>query len=140
MLGEDLAARDDVDAGTLGGSASASIDHLTWNGGLMADTSNGIGNSTATLSGSGTVTNATSYKYLDRRLNVAGTLTFANSSGYDLVVFQFAQPVTLAQISMGYVNTDSDFSLFAFNPVTPGQPQAAGAPPGSASQTGLVVA
>lgn len=56
---------------------------------------------------------------------------FDNYSGYDLVVFQFAKPVTLSQISMGYVDTDSDFSLFAFNPVTPGTPQSGATPPGS---------
>ena len=32
---------------------------------------------------------------------------------------------------MGYVNSDSDFSLFAFNPVAPGSAPIAGAPPGS---------
>ena len=32
---------------------------------------------------------------------------------------------------MGYVNSDSDFSLFAFNPVAPGSEPIAGAPPGS---------
>ena len=59
------------------------------------------------------------------------THAFDNSSGYDLVVFQFAKPVTLSQISMGYVSGDSDFSLFAFNPTLPGTDPIPGAPPGS---------
>ncbi len=59
------------------------------------------------------------------------THAFDNSSGYDLVVFQFAKPVTLSQITMGWVSGDSDFSLFAFNPVTPGSDPLPGAAPGS---------
>ncbi|HEY9191799.1 MAG TPA: hypothetical protein VIO81_02900, partial [Methyloversatilis sp.] len=93
----------ELDAGTLGGSASASIDHLTWNGGLMA------GAGTVTLSGSGTVTNATSYKYLDRRLDVAGTLTFANSSGYDLYIRDNGN---LSITSTGLVDTASNGFIY----------------------------
>ena len=59
------------------------------------------------------------------------THAFDNSSGYDLVVFQFSKPVTVSQITMGWVSGDSDFSLFAFNPVTPGSDPIAGAAPGS---------
>lgn len=55
---------------------------------------------------------------------------FDNNSGYDMVIFKFDKPVTLSQISMGYVDTDSDFSLFAFNPVTPGSMPVTGAPAG----------
>lgn len=51
---------------------------------------------------------------------------FDNNSGYDLVIFQFAKPVTLSQIKMGWLGSDSDFSLFVW---TPGTPNAA--PPGS---------
>ncbi|MGE0858082.1 MAG: PEP-CTERM sorting domain-containing protein [Gammaproteobacteria bacterium] len=51
---------------------------------------------------------------------------FDNSSGYDLVIFQFDKAVTLSQIKMGWLGSDSDFSLFVWTPSTDGQ-----APPGS---------
>ena len=51
---------------------------------------------------------------------------FDNNSGYDLVIFQFAKPVTLSQIKMGWLGSDSDFSLFVWTPSTPNA-----APPGS---------
>jgi len=38
-----------------------------------------------------------------------------NKSGYDLVIFAFNQAVTLTQITFGYVNSDADFQLFAYN-------------------------
>jgi hypothetical protein len=51
---------------------------------------------------------------------------FDNASGYDLVVFQFDKAVTLSQIKMGWLGSDSDFSLFVWTPSTPNA-----APPGS---------
>ncbi|MEQ8230680.1 MAG: PEP-CTERM sorting domain-containing protein [Gammaproteobacteria bacterium] len=56
---------------------------------------------------------------------------FDNNSGYDLVVFEFDKPVTLAQVSMGWWSLDADFSLFAFEPVPPGTAPTGNAPPGS---------
>lgn len=51
---------------------------------------------------------------------------FDNSSGYDMVIFQFDKPITLSQIKMGWLGSDSDFSLFVWTPSTPNT-----APPGS---------
>lgn len=51
---------------------------------------------------------------------------FDNNSGYDLVIFQFDKPITLSQIKMGWLGSDSDFSLFVWTPSTPNA-----APPGS---------
>ena len=56
-----------------------------------------------------------------------------NSGGYDLVVFEFAAPVTVSQISMGWWSGDADFSLFAFEPVPPGVTPGTNTPPGSGS-------
>ncbi len=44
-----------------------------------------------------------------------GTHGIDNRRGYDLVIFAFNQAVTLTQITFGYVNSDADFQLFAYN-------------------------
>lgn len=43
-----------------------------------------------------------------------GTHGIDNKNGYDLVIFAFDKPVTLTEITFGYVNTDADFQLFAY--------------------------
>ncbi|MEQ8660094.1 MAG: hypothetical protein RLW62_04695, partial [Gammaproteobacteria bacterium] len=65
---------------------------------------------------------------------------FDNSGGYDLVIFEFAAPVTISQISMGWWSSDSDFSLFAFEPVPPGVTPGTNTPEGSGdfTYTGMV--
>ncbi|MBU0858155.1 MAG: filamentous hemagglutinin N-terminal domain-containing protein, partial [Gammaproteobacteria bacterium] len=62
---------------TLGGSGATTISGpFTWSGGIM----NGSG--TTVLTGDGVIDNTSAYKYLDRRLEVSGTLSFGNSNGY----------------------------------------------------------
>lgn len=43
-----------------------------------------------------------------------GTHAIDNNTGYDLVIFSFDKPVTLTEITFGYVNGDADFQLFAY--------------------------
>jgi filamentous hemagglutinin family protein len=65
--------------GTLAGSGDVSIGGaFTWAGGTMA------GSGITTLTGASVIDNTSAYKFLNRRLDIDGTLTFGNSSGYYL--------------------------------------------------------
>lgn len=43
-----------------------------------------------------------------------GTHGIDNKNGYDLVIFEFDKPITLTEITFGYVAGDADFQLFAY--------------------------
>jgi len=44
-----------------------------------------------------------------------GTHGIDNSSGFDLVIFEFDHAITLTEITFGYVSGDADFQLFAYS-------------------------
>ncbi|MDY0055154.1 MAG: filamentous hemagglutinin N-terminal domain-containing protein, partial [Methyloversatilis sp.] len=67
-------------AANLGGNAALTLGGLLWQGGQM------LSGATTTLTGNGLIDNSSAYRYLDRRLDVAGQLEFANNNGYDLYV------------------------------------------------------
>uniref|UniRef100_UPI0035B19B1B two-partner secretion domain-containing protein n=1 Tax=Methyloversatilis sp. TaxID=2569862 RepID=UPI0035B19B1B len=67
-------------AANLGGNAALALGGLLWQGGQM------LSGATTTLTGYGLIDNSSAYRYLDRRLDVAGQLEFANNNGYDLYV------------------------------------------------------
>ncbi|MBL8467975.1 two-partner secretion domain-containing protein, partial [Methyloversatilis discipulorum] len=67
-------------AANLGGNAALTLGGLLWQGGQM------LSGATTTLTGYGLIDNSSAYRYLDRRLDVAGQLEFANNNGYDLYV------------------------------------------------------
>ncbi|WP_029143862.1 filamentous hemagglutinin N-terminal domain-containing protein [Methyloversatilis discipulorum] len=69
------------EGGTLGGSGNLLISGpMTWAGGTLA------GSGTTTVSGTAVIDNTSAYKYLSRRLVIAGNLEFGNSSGYYLQI------------------------------------------------------
>ncbi|MBC7206635.1 MAG: hypothetical protein H5U27_08960, partial [Methyloversatilis sp.] len=69
------------EGGTLGGGGNLLISGpMTWAGGTLA------GSGTTTLSGTAVIDNTSAYKYLSRRLVIAGNLEFGNSSGYYLQI------------------------------------------------------
>lgn len=70
----------ELTGGTLDGNATVTLGQLLWQSGTMS------GTGTAVLAGNGTINNASAYKYLHRRLEVAGTLTLGNSTNYDLYI------------------------------------------------------
>jgi hypothetical protein len=92
----------EITGGTLDGSATSTLGQLLWQSGTM------IGTGTTVLTGNGTINNASAYKFLHRRLEVAGTLTFGNSTNYDLYIrdggtLHIASTGTLATASNGYI-------------------------------------
>ncbi|MCQ9378540.1 filamentous hemagglutinin N-terminal domain-containing protein, partial [Methyloversatilis sp. XJ19-49] len=92
----------EMTGGTLDGSATATLGQLLWQSGSM------IGGGNTVLTGTGTINNTSAYKYLHRRLEVAGTLTFGNSTNYDLYIrdggtLHIASTGTLATSSNGYI-------------------------------------
>ncbi|WP_341930738.1 filamentous hemagglutinin N-terminal domain-containing protein, partial [Methyloversatilis discipulorum] len=65
-----------LSGGTLSGTATTTLNNLLWQSGTMT------GTGTAVLTGSGAIDNTSAYKYLYKRLEVAGTLTLGNSGNY----------------------------------------------------------
>ncbi|WP_430435275.1 filamentous hemagglutinin N-terminal domain-containing protein [Methyloversatilis sp.] len=69
------------EGGTLAGSGNLLISGpMTWAGGTLA------GSGTTTVSGTTVIDNTSAYKYLSRRLVIAGNLEFGNSNGYYLQI------------------------------------------------------
>ncbi|MBP6194340.1 MAG: filamentous hemagglutinin N-terminal domain-containing protein, partial [Methyloversatilis sp.] len=92
----------ELTGGTLDGNATVTLGQLLWQSGTMS------GTGTAVLAGNGTINNASAYKYLHRRLEVAGTLTLGNSTNYDLYIrdggtLHIASTGTLATSSNAYI-------------------------------------
>uniref|UniRef100_UPI0027BA5A4A two-partner secretion domain-containing protein n=1 Tax=Methyloversatilis sp. TaxID=2569862 RepID=UPI0027BA5A4A len=92
----------EMTGGTLDGTATATLGQLLWQSGTM------IGSGNTVLAGNGTINNASAYKYLHRRLEVAGTLTLGNSTNYDLYIrdggtLHIASTGTLTTSSNGYI-------------------------------------
>lgn len=46
-----------------------------------------------------------------------GTHGIDNNKGFDLVIFEFDKPITLTEVTFGYVYKDADFQLFAYSGV-----------------------
>ncbi|MDP3874590.1 MAG: filamentous hemagglutinin N-terminal domain-containing protein, partial [Methyloversatilis sp.] len=66
--------------GNLGGDAALTLGGLDWRGGRM------LAGGAVSLTGAGVIDNSSAYRYLARRLNVSGSLSLENSSGYYLDV------------------------------------------------------
>ena len=66
--------------GNLGGASALSVGGLLWQGGQM------LTGGQVTLNGAGQVDGSNAYRYLGRRLDVAGQLDLSNSNGYELIV------------------------------------------------------
>ncbi|AOF82424.1 hypothetical protein BSY238_2488 [Methyloversatilis sp. RAC08] len=66
--------------GNLGGDAALTLGGLDWRGGRM------LAGGAVSLTGAGVIDNTSAYRYLARRLNVSGSLSLENSSGYYLDV------------------------------------------------------
>jgi hypothetical protein len=67
-------------SGNLGGDAALTLGGLDWRGGRM------LAGGAVSLTGAGVIDNSSAYRYLARRLNVSGSLSLENSSGYYLDV------------------------------------------------------
>ncbi|MCQ9374374.1 filamentous hemagglutinin N-terminal domain-containing protein [Methyloversatilis sp. XJ19-13] len=92
----------ELTGGTLAGASTVTVSQLDWRSGTMA------GTGTTILTGNGALTQLNTIKFLQRRLDVAGTLTLSNSTSSDLYIrdggtLHIASTGTLATSTNGYI-------------------------------------